>query len=108
MVFVHHSRNEVSIRHRFCSVEMTPAIVAVMLVVNALPGQVIVDVKSEAYASREINVLPWRVNVLIARVTIFAVFQRNVLSAVLIQTKMESVKVLSRMVSTILPVLVVL
>ena len=108
MVFVHHSRNEVSIRHRFCSVEMTPAIVAVMLVVNALPGQVIVDVKSEAYASREINVLLWPVNVLIARVTIFAVFQRNVLSAVLIQTKMESVKVLSRMVSTILPVLVVL
>ena len=75
---------------------------------NALPGQVIVDVKSEAYASREINVLPWPVNVLIARVTIFAVFQRNVLSAVLIQTKMASVKVLSRMVSTILPVLVVL
>ena len=106
MVFVHHSRNGVSIRHRFCSVEMMPAIVAVMLVVNALQGQVIVDVKSEAYASREINVLPWLVNVPIARVTISAVFQRNVLSAVLIQTKMESAKVLSRMVSMISPVLV--
>ena len=36
---------ESRLRHRFCSVEMMPAIVAVMLVVNALQGQVIVDVK---------------------------------------------------------------
>ena len=38
------SRNGVSIRHRFCFVEMMPAIVAVMQV-NALPGQVIVGVR---------------------------------------------------------------
>ena len=45
MVFVRPSRNGVSIRHRFCFVEMMPAIVEVMQDVNALPGQVIVGVK---------------------------------------------------------------
>ena len=40
------------------------------------------------------SVLYWHVNVPIARVMIFAVFLRNVLSAVLIRTKMESAKVL--------------
>ena len=108
MVFVHRSRNVVWIRHRFCSVAMMPAIVGGMPVVNALLEQATVDDKSEVYASREISVLPWRVNVETVRVMIPAVFLRNALSVGLTQTKMASVKALLRMVPTILLVLVVL